>query len=87
VGFYKYALELTNQTKIWEKSIILCNKMLELIQEKLCNYEEASSVLEWKSRFFTNSNQDGRYFPNYYKINLVGIEFSNQTNNVIFYFK
>lgn len=82
MGLYKYALELTNQTKMWEKSITICNKMLEIIQNRLYNYEEASCVLEWKSHFFTNINQDDRKFPNYYKINLVGIEYSSQNTKV-----
>ena len=57
--------------------------MLEIIQDKHFNYEDASSVLEWKSRFFTNLYQDGRIFPTYYKINLIGNEFSNEKINVI----
>ena len=76
-------MELINQTKIWEKSIEICNKMLEIFQAKLYNYDEAACVLAWKSRFFNNMYQDCRMFPNYYKINLVNTEFS-QKNNVIY---
>ena len=83
MGYYKYAIELTNQTKMWEKSIKICNKMEEIVRNQLFSYEEASCILEWKSRFFTNAIQDGRIFPTYYKINLVGIDYSESKNNVI----
>jgi len=85
VGYYKYALELTNQTKMWEKSINICNKMEEIVRDQLFSYDEASSILEWKARFFTNAIQDGRFFPSYYKINLVGIDYSDVKSNVILY--
>lgn len=84
MGLYKYYLELINQTKMWEKSIEICNKMLEIFQEKLFNFEEAACVLEWKSHFFTNLHQDGRIFPNYYKINLINTDFSSENINVKF---
>ena len=47
---------------MWEKSITICNKMLAIIQDRLFNYEEASCILEWKSRFFTNVYNDDRKF-------------------------
>lgn len=56
--------------------------MQKIIQNHLYNYDELSYVLEWKSKFYFNIYNQERIFPNYYKINLVGSEFSPTKENV-----
>ena len=79
---YKLALELINQTKMWEKSIEITEKMEDISSQELKNYEELSYIVGLKSKFFSNIFNQERIFPNYFKINLINCDFTMSKSNV-----
>lgn len=79
---YKLALELINQTKMWEKSIEIAEKMESILSQDLINYEELSYIVGMKSKFCNNIFNQERIFPNYFKINLINCDFTMLKSNV-----
>ncbi len=79
---YKLALELINQTKMWEKSIEITEKMEAISAQHLKNYEELSYIVGLKSKYCSNIFNQERIFPNYFKINFVNCDYTLSKSNV-----